>query len=114
MTKIIFFLISIALLFNALDMVIFICLIIQSKILAENVGTCKKNPSNEYPQYVFVEIEEKWVSTYKMACAPSKDTDQPGHQMPRLIFAGCTCHFADFVISWLKYFADTASYLELM
>ena len=57
----------------------------------------------------------------KMACAPSEDSDQPGHppslirvfavrmkkswagRMPRLIrvFAGRTCHFVGFVMRWL-------------
>ena len=37
-----------------------------------------------------------------MACVPSKDSDQPGHQ-PSLIrvFAGHTCHFVGFVMRWL-------------
>ena len=43
--------------------------------------------------------EQAHDRTYKMACAPSKDSDQPGHS-PSLIrvFAGCTCHFVGYVM----------------
>ena len=75
-----------------------------------------------------------------MACAPSKDSDQPGHpaslimvfvgslatnwvhsedsdqtgRMPRLIrvFAGCTCHFFGFVVRWLIKFVLNSCYIN--
>ena len=73
-------------------------------------------------------FEQPHDKTNKMACAPSEDSDRPGHPpslissslfawkklgslathwahrwMPRLIrvFAGHTCHFVGFVMRWL-------------
>ena len=52
-------------------------------------GTQKYHGENENPQNMILwRNEPAQDKTYKMACAPSKDLDQPGH-MPSLVSLCC-------------------------
>ena len=61
-----------------------------------------------------ISFEPEHGKTNKMTCAPSKDSDQPGHLLGLIwVFAGQTGDFVGFVMLWLISISSVWLYISL-